>query len=143
MFFLPNHSRESLAYDNGWGGCQAVCTQVHPVYSFVKIVIIVMFSWKWIGWNMVIYLAGMQGINNDIYEAATIDGANHRQVFLKITLPLLKPIVLFTIIQSTIGTMNLFVEPFVLTGNLRGGTGNQGMTVMISYFFFSASFYVR
>jgi len=120
---LINYVLQLLGYTkiNWWGGDG----------SFVKIAIIVMFSWKWIGWNMVIYLAGMQGINNDIYEAATIDGANHRQIFSKITLPLLRPIILFTIIQSTIGTMNLFVEPFVLTGNLRGGTGNQGMTVMM------------
>ena len=99
--------------------------------EFVKIAIIVMFSWKWIGWNMVIYLAGMRGISNDIYEAANIDGASHTQVFSRITVPLLKPIILFTIIQSTIGTINLFTEPFVLTGTLKGGTGNQGLTVMM------------
>uniref|UniRef100_UPI002634E689 carbohydrate ABC transporter permease n=1 Tax=Oceanispirochaeta sp. TaxID=2035350 RepID=UPI002634E689 len=99
----------------------------------VKTAIIILFSWKWIGWNMVIYLAGMQGINEDIYEAATIDGANHLQIFLRITIPLLKPIILFTLIQSTIGTLNLFTEPFILLGGsgLLGGTGNQGMTVMM------------
>ncbi len=99
--------------------------------DFVKPAIIIMFSWKWIGWNMVIYLAGMQGINNDIYEAATIDGASHTAIFTRITIPLLKPIILFTLIQSTIGMMNLFTEPFVLTNSLRGGTANQGLTVMM------------
>jgi cellobiose transport system permease protein len=98
--------------------------------QYVKTAIIVMFAWKWIGWNMVIYLAGMQGINADLYEAATIDGANHVQIFFRITIPILKPIILFTIIQSTIGAISLFTEPFVLT-NLQGGTGNEGMTVMM------------
>lgn len=99
--------------------------------QYVRTAIIIMFSWKWIGWNMVIYLAGMQGISQDIYEAATIDGARPSQTFFWITLPLLKPIILFTLIQSTIGTMNLFTEPFVLTGGLKGGTNSMGMTVMM------------
>jgi len=92
-----------------------------------------MFSWQWIGWNMVIYLAGMQAISKDIYEAAEIDGANHTQVFFRITVPLLKPIILFTLIQSTIGTLNLFTEPYILTGgaSLLGGTDNQAMTAMM------------
>ncbi|MFY9295903.1 MAG: sugar ABC transporter permease [Caldicoprobacterales bacterium] len=98
--------------------------------QYVKIAIIIMFSWKWVGWNMVIYLSGMQGISEDIYEAAIIDGASHTQIFFRITIPLLKPVILFTLIQSTIGTINLFTEPFVLTG-LKGGTANQGLTVMM------------
>ncbi len=99
--------------------------------EYVKTAIIIMFSWKWIGWNMVIYLAGMQGISEDIYEAATIDGATAPQVFFRITLPLLKPIILFTLIQSTIGTVNLFTEPYVLTNSLTGGTNNMGLTMMM------------
>lgn len=99
--------------------------------EYVKAAIIIMFSWKWIGWNMVIYLAGMQGISNDIYEASTIDGASSAQTFFRITLPLLKPIILFTLIQSTIGTVNLFTEPFVLTNSLTGGTNNMGLTMMM------------
>ena len=99
--------------------------------EYLKTAIIIMFSWKWIGWNMVIYLAGMQGISEDIYEAATIDGATAPQVFFRITLPLLKPIILFTLIQSTIGTVNLFTEPYVLTNSLTGGTNNMGLTMMM------------
>ncbi|CCX66203.1 l-arabinose transport system permease protein AraP [Firmicutes bacterium CAG:791] len=99
--------------------------------SLIKVAVIVMFAWKWIGWNMVIYLAGMQGISNDIYEAAEIDGANQVQVLFKICIPLLKPIIIFTIIQSTIGMFNLFTEPFILTGqNWQGGLNNGGLTLM-------------
>lgn len=100
--------------------------------SYIKAAVIVMFAWKWIGWNMVIYLAGMQGINNDIYEAAAIDGASHTRIVFRIVIPLLKPIILFTLIQSTIGMFNLFTEPFVLTGNnWSGGANNGGLTLMM------------
>lgn len=99
--------------------------------SFLKVAIIVMFSWKWIGWNMVIYLAGMQGISQDIYEAATIDGATHTKMLFRITIPLLKPIIVFTLIQSSIGMFSLFTEPFILTQqSWTGGSGNHGLTLM-------------
>jgi ABC-type sugar transport system permease subunit len=100
--------------------------------SLIKVVVIVMFAWKWTGWNMVIYLAGMQGISEDIYEAATIDGANHVQIFFRITVPLLRPIILFTMVTSSIGMFNLFTEPFILTNNSWiGGVNNGGLTLMM------------
>lgn len=100
--------------------------------SLIKVAVIVMFAWKWVGWNMVIYLAGMQGISSDIYEAASIDGASQTQVLFKICIPLLKPIIIFTVIQSTIGMFNLFTEPFILTNqNWNGGTNNGGLTLMM------------
>jgi ABC-type sugar transport system permease subunit len=101
--------------------------------SLIKAAVIVMFSWKWIGWNMVIYLAGMQGISEDIYEAATIDGAGHTKIFFGITLPLLKPIILFTLIQSSIGMFNLFTEPFILLGgrDYTGGINSGGLSLMM------------
>lgn len=99
--------------------------------SLIRIAVIVMFAWKWIGWNMVIYLAGMQGISNDIYEAARIDGATHARMVFSILIPLLKPIILFTLIQSSIGMFNLFTEPFILTGsNWNGGPNNGALTLM-------------
>ena len=100
--------------------------------SLVRVAVIIMFSWRWIGWNMVIYLAGMQGISEDIYEAATIDGAGHASTFFRITIPLLKPIIFFTLVQSTVGMFNLFTEPFVLlSSNWLGGINNTGLTLMM------------
>ena len=101
--------------------------------AYIKTAVIIMFSWQWIGWNMVIYLAGMQGISNDVIESAIVDGASHVRIFLRITMPLLKPIILFTLIQSTIGMINLFTEPFMLTGANRmdGGANSQGLTAMM------------
>lgn len=99
--------------------------------SYIKVAVIFMFVWKWIGWNMVIYLAGLQGISEDVYEAAKIDGAKNVQIIFSIVIPLLKPIILFTLIQSTIGMFNLFTEPFVLTGSWGGGVNNGGLTLMM------------
>ncbi len=100
--------------------------------SLIKVAVIIMNAWKWIGWNMVIYLAGMQGISVDIYEAAKIDGAGHVKTFFSITIPLIKPIILFTLVQSSIGIFNLFTEPFILTNSSwTGGVNNGGLTLMM------------
>ncbi|MFA6504793.1 MAG: sugar ABC transporter permease [Treponemataceae bacterium] len=99
--------------------------------AWIKPAIIILFVWKWIGWNMVIYLAGMQGISNDYYEAARIDGANLPQMFFRITLPLLKPIIFFTLIQSTIGGLTIFAEPYMLLEGSSGGTNYEGLTLMV------------
>ena len=74
-----------------------------PVWA--KILIILAITWRWTGYNMVFYLSGLQGIDYSIYEAADIDGAGAFEKFKSITLPMLKPIILFTTINSTIGTL--------------------------------------
>lgn len=91
-----------------------------------KVLIIIVVSWRWTGYNMVLFLAAIQNIPEDYYEAATIDRANSFQKFIYITLPSLKPVILFTSIMSTIGTLNLFTEPFLLT---NGGPNNGTMTL--------------
>ena len=91
-----------------------------------KLLIVIVVTWRWTGYNMILFLAAMQNIPEDYYEAATIDGANSWQKFLYVTLPSLKPIILFTSIMSTIGTLNLFTEPFLLT---NGGPNNGTMTL--------------
>lgn len=96
----------------------------------VKFVLASMVVWRWTGYNAIIYLAGLQRIPSTLYEAATIDGANRIQMFFRITIPLLRPIILFTVIMTTIGSMQLFTEPQVLLGN-TGGVGNAGMTLTL------------
>lgn len=93
---------------------------------WAKVLIIVAITWRWTGYNMVFYLAGLQGIDESIYEAADLDGANAFQRFRYITLPLLKPIILFTTINSTIGTLQLFDEPMNITS---GGPANSTITI--------------
>jgi lactose/L-arabinose transport system permease protein len=82
-------------------------------------VLIIAMIWRWTGYNMVFYLSAMQNISSDIYEAAKVDGANKVQTFFRITLPQLKPMILFTTVMSTIGTLQLFDEPMNLS---QGGT---------------------
>ncbi|MBS5951726.1 MAG: sugar ABC transporter permease, partial [Clostridium sp.] len=96
----------------------------HPVWA--KVLIIIAITWRWTGYNMVFYLAGMQSIDDSIYEAADIDGASAFVKFKTITLPLLKPIILFTTINSTIGTLQLFDEVTNITG---GGPANATVTI--------------
>lgn len=96
-------------------------------YLGTHLAISAMVMWRWVGYNTIIYLAGLQGISKDLYEAATIDGANIRQQFLYITVPMMKPIILFTVVLSTIGGMQIFAEPLLFG---RGGI-NQGLTMTL------------
>ena len=95
-----------------------------PVWA--KVLIILAITWRWTGYNMVFYLSGLQGIDDSIYEAADIDGAGAFEKFKSITLPMLKPIILFTTINSTIGTLQLFDETMNIT---QGGPANATITI--------------
>ncbi|MPZ27000.1 MAG: ABC transporter permease subunit [Micromonosporaceae bacterium] len=91
-----------------------------------------MVDWRWTGYNALIYLAAMQAIPRNLYEVAEIDGASRTRQFWQITVPLLQPTIIFTVIISTIGGMQLFVEPLLFTsgaGALSGGTLGQFQTV--------------
>lgn len=89
-------------------------------------VLTLLIVWKYIGNDLVIMLAGLQSIPPELSEAAMVDGANDRQVFWYITLPLMRPIILFDLVLSTIGTFNIFAEPFTLFG-ITGGVNQSGL----------------
>ena len=91
--------------DSPWGARIAVCA---------------VLVWRWTGYNMVLMLAGLQGIGRDVYEAATLDGATAWQRLWHVTLPLMRPTLTFCAIMSLVGTAFMFDETFVLT---RGGPG--------------------
>jgi len=93
----------------------------------VKPAVAIVVFWRYIGFNTVLYLAALQTIPRDIYEAATMDGARRLQQFFYITLPSLKPMIYFGVTLSVVGGLQLFEEPFILTGG-RGGTDQSGMT---------------
>jgi cellobiose transport system permease protein len=99
----------------------------------IQIAVSVMVIWRWVGYNAVIYLAGLQSIPKVLYEAAKIDGASGVQTFFRITVPILRPIILFTVITSTIGGMQIFTEPQVLVGN-DGGVDGGGLTIVLYLF---------
>ncbi|MFD1934907.1 MULTISPECIES: carbohydrate ABC transporter permease [Nonomuraea] len=97
--------------------------------------IAVMVDWRWTGYNALIYLAAMQSIPRDVYEAAELDGASKARQFWRITIPMIKPAVVFTVIMSTIGGMQLFTEPLLFgQGELSGGSLRQFQTVAMYMF---------
>ena len=98
-------------------------------------VIVIALIWRWTGYNMVFYLAGLQNIDYSIYEAARIDGASPVQQFIHLTIPLLKPTILLTAIMSTSGTLQLFDESVNLTA---GGPGKATMT--LTHYIYNISF---
>lgn len=102
---------------------------------WAKVTIILAITWRWTGYNMIFYLSALQNVDSSIYEAAKIDGASGFQQFFKITIPMLKPIILFTSITSTIGTLQLFDEVMNIT---QGGPGNA--TTSISQYIYNLSF---
>ncbi len=93
----------------------------------VKPAIAMVVFWRYVGFNTVLYLAAMQTIPKDLYEAAEMDGASRWQQFWHITLPLLRPMMVFGVMLSVIGGLQLFEEPFILT-NGNGGTDQAAMT---------------
>ncbi|KHF36952.1 Lactose transport system permease protein LacF [Paenibacillus sp. P1XP2] len=123
--WLLNHmGMESMAFNSGWWG--------------VKIAISTMVMWRWTGYNAIIFLSGLQSIPLDLYEAARIDGANRRQQLLYITMPLLKPFIVFVTLISTIGALQLFTEPYVYLGQSgTGSTREEGIT-MVTYLYSEA-----
>ena len=89
--------------------------------------LIMAVTWRWAGYNAIIILAGLQSIPQDVYEAAMLDRVGKVRQFFFITLPLLKPIIVFCVVLSIIGTMQLFTEPFLITN--RGGPGQATETL--------------
>lgn len=102
---------------------------------WAKVVIIVAITWRWTGYNMIFYLSSLQNIDGGIYEAAEIDGAGAWDKFWRITVPLLKPVILLTAIMSTTGTLQIFDEVVNIT---NGGPANS--TMSISQYIYNLSF---
>ncbi len=110
----------------------------HPVFwlkSFTWLSVSLVSIWQWTGWNSIIYLAGLQAIPDNLYEAARIDGASWWQVFFRITLPLLRPIIFFATTLTIIGQVQLFDVPMALLGGANPQATavfyNQGVTMAV------------
>ncbi|MEU6064238.1 MULTISPECIES: carbohydrate ABC transporter permease [Streptomyces] len=106
----------------------------------IKVAIATLMTWQWTGYNAIIFLAGLQTIPGELYEAARMDGAGPVQTFVRITLPMMRPVLLFVLVVSTVTGLQSFSEPQVLlqtTANdstFSGGPGHAGRT-MVLYFF--------
>ncbi|MEV0039320.1 sugar ABC transporter permease [Streptomyces sp. NPDC050804] len=114
-------------YVLGLAGIGPVDWQTGTVASQIAVSTIVV--WRWTGYNALIYLAGMQSIPNELYEAAEMDGASRWQQFIHVTLPGLRPTIVFTAVVSTIGATQLFGEPLLFEGSISGGISHQYQTL--------------
>ncbi|SDY07307.1 cellobiose transport system permease protein [Micromonospora pattaloongensis] len=96
-----------------------------------------MVDWRWTGYNALIFLAAMQAIPRDLYEAAALDGARQARQFWSITVPMLRPTIIFCVIVSTIGGLQLFTEPLLFnsgTNPIRGGPMRESQTMTMYMF---------
>ncbi len=108
----------------GWVGVGPIDWLTDPTWA--KVAIMLAITWHSTGASAIIYLAGLQSLPRELYEAAEVDGAGRIRQFVSLTIPLLRPIILFTVVMSTIGTLQLFSEPFVITA---GGPNNETLTL--------------
>jgi cellobiose transport system permease protein len=98
------------------------------------IAIATMITWRWVGYNSLIFLASMNAIPNDLYESASLDGASRMQQFRYVTLPQLRNTITFMLIVGTIGGLQVFAEPATFGGNLSGGSSGQFSTLTLYLF---------
>jgi len=145
LIFLPHATsmvaagytfRLLLERDSGYVNTALFAFGVSPIPWlddgwWARISVGLLMIWAWLGYNTVIMLAGLQTIPRDLVEAAKVDGADAVQAFLRITVPLLKPVIVFAVTLSIIGTFSLFAEPFVLT---RGGPARATETPVMQIF---------
>ncbi|MBI5255245.1 MAG: sugar ABC transporter permease [Burkholderiales bacterium] len=100
---------------------------------FAKPAVAFVVFWRYLGWNLVLYLSALQVIDHSLYEAATLDGASRWQQFRHITLPLLRPMMFFAITLTIIGNLQLFEEPFILIDADSGVASSVMTTAMFMY----------
>jgi multiple sugar transport system permease protein len=100
--------------------------------------VIIMNIWKGVGFNMIVYLAGLQAIPNELYEAAEVDGAGPWQRFKRVTFPLLAPTTFFLVIINAVGATKVFTEIFVMTNG--GPPGPGGATTTVVYYIYTTAF---
>lgn len=103
--------------------------------KWAKAVLVISLVWRWVGYNMIFYVTGLTNIDYSLYEAASMDVATGFQAFTHITIPMLKPVILLTLIMATNGNLQLFDEPYNLTA---GGPGNA--TITISEYIYETAF---
>ena len=97
--------------------------------KYVMPAVILTGVWQWAGFNMIYFLAGLQGVRQELYEAAAVDGANWWQTFIHVTLPSLRPVIAFVFVVSMIGSLQLFDLPFILTNG--GEPADAGSTIVM------------
>ncbi|HEX9118457.1 MAG TPA: sugar ABC transporter permease [Anaerolineae bacterium] len=119
-------------YVLSWFGIKPIGWLINPDVALVSVIILAV--WKAVGYNMMIFLVGIRDIPGEFYEAAELDGANSRGLLRFVTLPLLRPILLFVTIISTINAYNVFTSVYILTTGSQGAQGNAVRTLVFDIY---------
>lgn len=136
----------ALAYEQEYGLINWVLLQVGiPMVrwlsaDYFKLAVAGMIIWRWSGYHMIYFLAGLQGIPEDLYEAAEVDGANAFQKFRYITIPSLRPVIIFVLVIMTISSLQIFEEPFALQFDGRGFGGPSDSGLSITMYLYRTGF---
>ena len=128
---LFGHDYGFVNYLLGQFGIHHVYWEAGRLSSWVALSVMVI--WRWTGYNALIYLAAMQSIPEELYEAAAVDGARRFRQFIHVTVPMLRPTILFTVIISTIGGLQLFTEAYLFQprAGATGGASRQYQTIVL------------
>ncbi len=122
----------------GQGGVLDGLSPVHIDWlgsdAWAKPAVILVGGWRWIGYWVIILLAGLQQIPGELKEAAAVEGANGWQIFRRITVPTLRPILLFVLVVNSIGTLQIFEEPLLLWAGNPGGPDNSATTPVLEIY---------
>jgi ABC-type sugar transport system permease subunit len=123
----------TIDFLNSTGGDQFADPQIRWLSSSntALTAVVIMSAWQWTGFNTVLFLAGLQNIPGELYEAATVDGANSWQKFFKITLPLLAPTTFFVLTTTVIQSMQVFEQVFILIPTNPAGPDNSTLTIVL------------
>lgn len=124
--FLLNKDLGLVNYFLGLLGVERISWLNSSAWSWISIIITDV--WKDLGFYVVVFVAGLQSVPHDLYEAAAVDGANKRQQFFRITLPLLTPTILFLSVIGLIASIQIFAQPYILT---QGGPGDASRTIVM------------
>ena len=130
LIFLPKFGLFNIVLYNLFGVDVNTRWLIDP--KLVMPALVITSLWLYVGFNMIYFLAALQAVDKELYEAARVDGANSWQQFLNVTLPGIKPVVVFVVVLSTIGSFQLFELPFLL---LNGAGPNKAGLTLVMYLY--------
>ena len=130
VLFVPQYGLVNRALNVITFGAVALDTKWLSDPANVMPALVMTSLWLYVGFNMIYFLAALQSVDKDLYEAAQVDGANSWHQFLAVTLPGIRPVAIFVLVTSTIGSFQIFELPYILLGN-TAGPNNSGLTVVM------------
>jgi ABC-type sugar transport system permease subunit len=130
VLFVPQYGLVNKALNALTFGAVALDTRWLSDPANVMPALVLASLWMYVGFNMIYFLAALQAVDTELYEAAQVDGANAWQQFWAVTLPGIRPVAVFVLVTSTLGSFQLFELPYILLGN-TAGPNNSGLTIVM------------